>query len=113
MELMSCGKPAIAPRNSAMLDYIDEDVAFVVHSWLDATAWPHDPRLAYRTCRHQLDWSSLVVQYQTALHCYREEPERYRRMSRAAIERMQEHCSQASAKIRLQQFLNLLEPVCS
>lgn len=109
MELMSCGKPAIAPRNSAMLDYIDDEVAFVVHSWMDATAWPHDPRLAYRTCRHQIDWSSLVEQLRAAFHCYKEHPERYRRMSAASIQRMQGHCSQAAAKVRLEQFLNLLE----
>jgi glycosyltransferase involved in cell wall biosynthesis len=107
MELMSCGKPAIAPRNSAMLDYIDDEVAFVVDGWLDATAWPHDPRLAYRTCRQQIDWSSLVEQYRAAYRCYKEDPERYRRMSAAAIQRMHDHCSQAVAKARLQQFLNI------
>ena len=107
MELMSCGKPAIAPRNSAMLDYIDEEVAFVVDGWLDATAWPHDPRLAYRTGRQQIDWSSLVEQYRAAYRCYKEDPDRYRRMSAAAIQRMHDHCSQAVAKARLQQFLNI------
>lgn len=112
MELMSCGKPAIAPRNSAMLDYIDHEVAFVVDSWMDATAWPHDPRLAYRTCRHQIDWSSLVEQYQSAFRCFKEDPERYRRMSGAAIQRMQGHCSQAAAKTRLEQFLHHVESVC-
>ena len=39
MEFLSCGKPAIAPMHSAMLDYIDEQIAFVVDSWLDASAW--------------------------------------------------------------------------
>lgn len=107
MELMSCGKPAIAPRNSAMLDYIDDQVAFVVHGWQDATAWPHDPRLAYRTCRQQISWSSLVDQYRAAYRCYKDDPQRYRRMSDAAVERMRAHCSQAVAKARLKQFLNL------
>ncbi|MBD9426148.1 glycosyltransferase [Pseudomonas sp. PDM15] len=107
MELMSCGKPAIAPRNSAMLDYIDDEVAFVVDSWLDATAWPHDPRLAYRTCRHQINWSSLVDQYQAAYRCFKDNPERYQEMSAAAVRRMRDHCSQAVAKTRLQQFLNI------
>lgn len=105
MELMSCGKPAIAPRNSAMLDYVDDEVAFVVDSWLDATAWPHDPRLAYRTCRHQINWSSLVDQYQAAYRCFKYDSERYRRMSAAAIRRMHSHCSQEVAKENLQYFL--------
>lgn len=105
MEFLSCGKPAIAPRHSAMLDYIDEDVAFVVDSWLDASAWSHDPRLAYRTCRHQLNWQSLVKAYRSAYNCAKEEPERYQRMSQTAIARARQHCSQATAAARLKEFL--------
>lgn len=109
MEFLSCGKPAIAPRHSAMLDYIDEEVAFVVDSWLDATAWSHDPRLAYRTLRHQIDWSSLVEAYREAYQCVRDDPSRYAKMSAAAIERMRGHCSQAIATEKLRDFLNLDE----
>lgn len=109
MEYLSCGKPAIAPRHSAMVDYIDADVAFVVASWLDATAWPHDPRLAYRTCRHQIDWSSLRDAYRAAYDCARHEPARYKKMSAAAVERMRGHCSRVVALGRLQAFLNLDE----
>lgn len=105
MEFLSCGKPAIAPCHSAMLDYIDPDVAFVVESWEDATAWSHDPRLAYRTLRHQIDWSSLVRAYQAAYRCAKNDPDRYSRMSSNAIARMQKHCSQASARERLMDFL--------
>lgn len=106
MEFLSCGKPAIAPRHSAMLDYIDEEVAFVVDSWLDASAWSHDPRLAYRTCRHQIDWQSLREAYRSAYACVKEEPERYARMSASAIERMRGHCSLDVASERLRAFLN-------
>lgn len=105
MEFLSCGKPVVAPRHSAMLDYIDEKVAFVVDSWLDGTAWSHDPRLAYRTLRHQIDWASLVRSYRAAYQCAQHEPDRYAQMSTAAIERMREHCSQAVAIQRLQHFL--------
>lgn len=107
MEFLSCGKPAVAPRHSAMLDYIDDEVAFVVDSWLDATAWSHDPRLAYRTLRHQIDWSSLVEAYRAAYLCVRNDPSRYAKMSIAAIERMRGHCSQAVATEKLRDFLNL------
>lgn len=105
MEFLSCGKPAIAPCHSAMRDYIDEDVAFVVDSWLDSSAWSHDPRLAYRTCRHQLNWESLVGAYQAAYRCVKNQPERYARMSDAAIARMRGHCSQEVATKRLKEFL--------
>lgn len=107
MEMLSCGKPAVAPRNSAMEDYIDGDVGFVVNSWLDGTAWPHDPRLAYRTCRHQLDWASLRDAYLAAYRCYREQPQEYRRLSSNAVERMRLHCSQAVTRERLIELLDL------
>lgn len=113
MEFLSCGKPAIAPRHSAMLDYIDDEVAFVVDSWKDASAWSHDPRLAYRTCRHQLDWASLVRAYRAAYQCAKHEPDRYQRMSATAIERMRGHCSQAVAEQRLRYFLQLDKSVAS
>ncbi len=111
MEFLSCGKPAVAPRHSAMLDYIDEEVAFIVDSWLDATAWSHDPRLAYRTLRHQIDWSSLVEAYLAAYRCVQDEPSRYARMSATAIDRMRGHCSQAVTAQKLRQFLNIDEAV--
>ncbi len=112
MEFLSCGVPAIAPRHSAMLDYIDDQIAFVVDSWFDAIAWAHDPRLAYRTLRHQIDWLSLKNAYLAAYRCAREEPQRYMQMSAAAIERMRQHCSRASAHARLQHFLQetLIKP---
>lgn len=101
MEYLACGKPAVAPRHSALADYIDEEVAFVVGSWADATAWPHDPRIAYRTLRQQIDWSSLCSAYRQAFECYRQHPQRYQQMSHAAVERLREHCSLATAKARL------------
>jgi glycosyltransferase involved in cell wall biosynthesis len=109
MEFLSCGKPAVAPRHSAMVDYIDDEVAFVVDTWLDATAWPHDPRLAYRTLRHQIDWASLVQAYREAYRCYVDTPERYQRMAATAVERMRGHCSRAAAKERLQAFIERRE----
>lgn len=101
MEYLSCGKPAVAPRHSALEDYIDEDIAFIVDSWADATTWPHDPRVAYRTLRQQIDWPSLCRAYRSAFDCYRKHPDRYQQMSRTAIERMREHCSIDAAKDRL------------
>lgn len=97
MEFLSCGIPAIAPKNSAMLDYIDNDVAFVVDSWIDATAWSHDPRLAYRTLRHQINWESLVSCFGAAFHCANNDREKYQQMAQNAVTRMQGHCSQAIA----------------
>lgn len=105
MEFLSCGKPAVSPRHSAMVDYIDEQVGFVVDSWLDSTAWSHDPRLAYRTRRHQIDWASLRDAYRAAYECAKTNPEDYQRLARNAIERMRGHCSREAARNRLSAFL--------
>jgi glycosyltransferase involved in cell wall biosynthesis len=107
MEFLSCGRPAVAPRNSALLDYIDTEVGFVVEGWLEATAWSHDPRWAFRTFRQQINWESLVAAYRAAYHCVREEPQRYAELSRNAIERMRDHCSRQVARERLKAFLNI------
>lgn len=109
MEFLSCGKPAVAPRHSAMLDYMDEDVGFVVSSWEDGTAWSHDPRLAYRTLRHQIDWDSLRSAYIAAYNCYRQAPEEYRRLSDNAIERMRAHCSRKVVSQRLELVFRALQ----
>ncbi|MBF0677174.1 glycosyltransferase [Pseudomonas sp.] len=105
MEFLSCGKPAIAPRHSGMTDYINEDVAFVVDSWRDASAWPHDPRLACRTRRHHVSWEALTQAYAEAYLTFKEHPERYKYMSEQAISAMQVHCSRAAAVAKLEPLL--------
>ena len=63
-------------------------------------------RLRRSTLRHQIDWASLKQAYRDAYACVREDPQRYQRMSVAAIERMRGHCSQAVARERLAEFLD-------
>jgi glycosyltransferase involved in cell wall biosynthesis len=105
MEFMSAGKPAIASRHSAMLDYINGDNAFVVNATLDVTSWPHDPRKAFRTTCHRVDVESLMKQYAESYRVAKTDPERYAMMSTNAHEAMRSHCSQAVAFERLHDFL--------
>jgi glycosyltransferase involved in cell wall biosynthesis len=105
MEFMSAGKPAIASRHSAMLDYIDDDNAFVVNATLDVTSWPHDPRRAFRTTCHRVDVESLMKQYAESYRVAKTDPERYAVMSANAHEAMRSHCSEAVALERLRDFL--------
>lgn len=107
MEFLSCGRPAVAPRNSAMLDYIDSQVGFVVEGWSDTAIWPHDPREAYRSLRQQINWESLVEAYSNAYLCLRQTPERYADLSRNAIERMNKYCSRQTAERILKNFLSI------
>ena len=108
MEFMSCGKPAIAPLNTAMADYVDSDNAFIVDSTEELTAWPHDPRAAFRTLRYTTDWDSLCAAYRASYDVAKNDVGRYERMSAHAVSRLQGFCSQASTEQRLQAFFEQL-----
>lgn len=105
MEYMSCGKPAISPRHTAMLDYIDESCAFVVDSSLVPGTWPHDQRQAFRTLREQVHFDSLVRAYRASYHVARFEPETYASMSDAAVRSLQHYCSHEVVEPRLRAFI--------
>ena len=106
MEYMSCGVPAIAPRHTALLDYIDEENAFIVKSSLEPSHWPHDPRQYYRTLRHRTDWESLLNAYLESFELVRGSPEEYERMSTSARSALQTYCSQEVVRSVLSDFFN-------
>jgi len=106
MEFMSCGKPAIAPNTSALQDYIDEKVAFVVKSGREPTHWQHDPRRLFRATQSRLDWASLLLAYRESYRVAKEDPSRYDELSRACVSRLQSHCSSEVVKRELTRFLS-------
>ncbi len=71
-----------------------------------ATAWPHDPRAAYRTLRYITDWESLCRAYRASFEVARQEPERYARMSAHASASLERFCSRKLAVERLRRFLD-------
>jgi glycosyltransferase involved in cell wall biosynthesis len=108
MEFMSCGKPAVAPLTTAMIDYLKADNAFLIESTDELTAWPHDPRGAYRTLRYATNWASLCAAYRTSYEVTTNDPLRYAQMSVQAVNSLQAFCSQAVAEQRLRDFLEQL-----
>lgn len=107
MEFMSSGKPVIAPDHTAMEDYIDDSVAFVVRSSEELTIWPQDTRIIYRTLRHRPDWGSLKNAYENSYRMAKAQPQEYQRMSAAAVARMQQYCAFAPVRKRLAEFFAL------
>jgi glycosyltransferase involved in cell wall biosynthesis len=105
MEYMSSGKPAIAPRHTAMLDYIDESCAFVVDSFLEPGTWPHDMRQAFRTLREHVQVDSLIQAYRSSYYVAKKEPDTYFAMAAAAKEALRAYCSHAVVAPRLAEFL--------
>jgi hypothetical protein len=107
MEFMASGKPVIAPDHTAMEDYIDERVAFVVKSSEELTIWPQDTRIIYRTLRYRPDWGSLKTAYENSYRLAKEQPLEYQRMSLAGVERMHDYCAFAPVQKRMADFFGL------
>lgn len=105
MEYMSAGKPAIAPRHTSMLDYIDSNCAFVVDCTPEIGSWPHDQRQAYRTLRQRIHHSSLVDAFRNSYYIARHEPDTYLGMSEAARLSLRRYCSMDVARNKLSEFL--------
>lgn len=105
MEFMSCARPVIAPNHTAMGDYMDERVGFIVKSSHEPTIWPEDARILYRTLRHRPDWGSLKTAYEDSYAMAKKRPQDYQAMATAASERMRDYCSFAPVQQRLAQFL--------
>jgi glycosyltransferase involved in cell wall biosynthesis len=105
MEFMSCGRPAVAPKHTAMADYIDEDVAFVVSSASQLGAWPHDPRQMFRSEHRRIDWQSLRDALLESYRVAKETPDLRIAMGLRAMARIQELTAPKLISQRLRAYL--------
>jgi glycosyltransferase involved in cell wall biosynthesis len=105
MEFMSAGRPAVAPRHTAMLDYVNADNSFIVSSGMRQTHWPHDSRRVVRCLRHEISVADLVRQFRASFVVARDDPDRYRSMSAAATQTLRAYCSDAVVSERLSSLL--------
>ena len=105
MEFLSSAKPVIAPRHTAMADYIDEQVAFLVQCSPEPSCWPHDPTGMLYTHRHRLNWQSLMESFHSSYEVATKSPEQYMEMSKCAFTRMLNFASIHSTEKALETFL--------
>lgn len=107
MEFMSCGKPAIAPCNTALTDYVDDTTTLIVKSNLEPGIWPHDRRQLLRALRYRIDWESLVNAYRQSYEIVKDKPTIYQDMATAAMQKMKDYSSYQAVKVQVKNFLNV------
>jgi glycosyltransferase involved in cell wall biosynthesis len=105
MEFLTCGKPAIAPAHTALTDYIDDSIAFVLRASPALSVWPQDPRELLRTMCYRLDWESLLGAFRNSYRLAKDTPEHYSAMAVRARLKMQERYSISIFGQQIRQFL--------
>jgi glycosyltransferase involved in cell wall biosynthesis len=105
IESMSLGKPAVAPRHTAMIDYLSTTNAFLIASTREPATWPQDPRGAYRALSHRIDFESLLNAFMESYRVATERPQQYQAMAEEAKKVMEQHNSDAVTLQRLRSFL--------
>lgn len=106
-EFMIAARPAISPRHTAMLDFLDETNSMIVDSAEEPCAFPNDPCAKYVTTRHRLSWSDLVEKLKQSLRIISGQPETYASMAKAARARIRCYCDDSAVVSRLDSFLGL------
>ncbi|MBE1159201.1 glycosyltransferase [Dyella acidiphila] len=108
VEFLNRGIPAIAPDNTAMADYIHEDIAFVLKSHPGTpTVWPHGDHQINRTTYCQLDWGSLVEAFRQSYEVAYCQPDRYRDMAAQASQVIQDYCGHQVVRASLGEFFRI------
>ena len=108
MRALAGGRPAIAPDHTAMADYMNESIGFVLRSHPEPTCWPHDPEARLETSRQRLVWSDLRDAFLASAEVSDREPARYADMAAAARSRMSRHADRAACASALREALDLL-----
>jgi glycosyltransferase involved in cell wall biosynthesis len=110
-EFMSAGRPAIAPRHTAMRDYITSGNALIVGSEAEFCSFPQDPRNMLTTTRYRIEWPSLCAAFTQAAGIIRNDPDRYVAMGQAAMVSLRAYCSDETVSRALASFLGLGDEV--
>jgi glycosyltransferase involved in cell wall biosynthesis len=107
MNYLAAGRPSISPRHTAIGDYFDSEVGFVVDSHPEPCAWPQDSRQGWRTSWHRLVWTSLVEQIRESYRIATADRAAYETRASAARERMRQWAHPEAVWPQLRSALDL------
>lgn len=110
MEFLSAGIPAIAPKVTAMEDYIRRRHSLQVKAHCEPSCWQHDPREKYRCMHYRVDWQSLKRAYR--LSYFLAMPPGfplYKLMQLLAVLTSYRHCSISACAKELRKLMTYLK----
>lgn len=107
LEFMCAGRPVVAPRHTAMADYLNADNSLLVRSDDDFGGWPQDPRRKFKSMRYRIEWDSLRDSMQEAYRITRFDTARYEALCDGALATMNDFCTDARIAERIAGFLGL------
>ncbi len=108
MNYLAAGRPCVSPSHTAIADYFDADVGFVVESHPEPCAWPQDSRRRWRTTWHRLVWPSLVEQIRRSYRIAKKDQAAYEALAVTSQERMRQWAHPDAVWRQLQSAMALL-----
>lgn len=103
---LAAGRPAIAPRHTAIADYFSADAGFVVDSHPEPTSWPQDPEGRCTTTWHRLVWPSLHDAIRESYSVAKSQRSRYEELATNARASMSARAGAESVWPRLKSALD-------
>jgi glycosyltransferase involved in cell wall biosynthesis len=104
-EALASGRPALAPDHTAMADYFDDRLGFVIRSTPEPIHWPHDPERRLETTCHHLAWSDIRDHFLSSAALIDSDRAHYDAMAQAARERMRAYAGQTAVVDALRRAL--------
>jgi len=108
MNYLAAARPGISPMHSAVGDYFDDEIGYVVQSHPEPSAWPHDRWLRIRTTWGRIVWPSLVDQIRKSYLMAKVNRRGYDVLADRGRERMLHWANPDSVWPRLKSALDLL-----
>jgi len=105
-DFLAASRPVVGPSHTAMAEYLDPDVAFVVESHPEPTWWPHDPSKNLRTSWHRVVWQSLHDRIRESYEVAARDRDRYARMAQSGRARMRDFAAPERVWPRLRAALD-------
>jgi glycosyltransferase involved in cell wall biosynthesis len=90
---LAAGRPAIAPAHTAMAEYVDDELAFVLPSRSVPTHWQWDPDKRQTTTWQHIDTRDLAARFRASYQVAHREAARYRAMAACGRQRMHDLAS--------------------